>query len=228
MPKQINYQLSKNEREQVEKAQKTGPSPQVRQRATGIRLLHMGKKPGEVAELLNVTVSTVYEWHKRWRERGIDGLEDEPRSGRPQLATAEYCTKLEALLERDPQELGYGFTLWTLDRLIAHLKQETGISMSDETFRKVLQYNGYVYRRPKHDLNPLQDAEAKQTAEELLESLKKGGNGRNPPILYGRNNLDLASDSAQMLDETGPATLGSGCRSTATPSHLWRLQRDDR
>ncbi len=173
MPKQINYQLSKSELEQVEKAQKTGSSPQVRQRATGIRLLHKGKKPAEVAELLNVTISTIYEWHKRWREGGNDGLEDEPRCGRPQLATAEYCTKLEALLESDPQELGYGFTLWTLDRLIAHLAKETGISMSDETFRNVLERNGYVYRRPKHDLKPLQDAAAKETAEELLESLKK-------------------------------------------------------
>lgn len=173
MPKQINYQLSKNELEQVEKAQKTGSSPQVRQRATGIRLLHMGKKPAEVAELLNVTVSTVYEWHKRWRTRGIAGLEDEPRCGRPQLATAEYCTKLAGLLECDPQELGYAFTVWTLDRLIAHLEKETGIRLSDETLRNVLERNGYVYRRPKHDLKPLQDPAAKERAETLVEALKK-------------------------------------------------------
>lgn len=173
MPKKINYQLSKSELESIERAQKNGSGPQVRQRATGIRLLHLGKKPSEVAELLNVTLATVYNWHERWRNAGIAGLSDDPRSGRPHSATAEYCEKLEGLIETDPTELGYGFTLWTIDRLMAHLEKETGIRMSDETFRGVLRRNSYVYRRPKHDLTPLQDAEAKQSAEELLESLKK-------------------------------------------------------
>lgn len=173
MPKKINYQLSKTELEAIERAQKTGEGAKVRQRATGIRLLHLGKKPDEVAELLNVKVATVYNWHGKWRKQGIDGLSDEPRSGRPLSATTEYCEKLEVLVETDPADLGYGFTLWTIDRLMAHLEKETGIRMSDETFRGVLQRNSYVYRRPKHDLTPLQDAEAKETAEELLDSLKK-------------------------------------------------------
>lgn len=173
MPKKITYKLSESELEAVESAQKNGAGAQVRQRATGLRLLHLGKKPAEVAELLNVTVATVYNWHERWRKQGISGLSDAPRSGRPMVATAEYCERLEAAIETEPTELGYGFTLWTIDRLMAHLAKETGITMSDETFRGVLKRNSYVYRRPKHDLEPLQDAEAKQTAEELLEMLKK-------------------------------------------------------
>lgn len=32
---------------------------------------------------------------------------------------------------------------------------------------------GYVYRRPKHDLTSLQDAEEKQRAKVLLDWLKK-------------------------------------------------------
>ena len=98
---------------------------------------------------------------------------DEPRSGRPVLATPEYCAKLEVLIETDPTELGYGFTVWTAERLLAHLEKETGICMIDDTLRNLLQKHGYVYRRPKHDLKNLQDPEARAAAEESLEILKK-------------------------------------------------------
>ena len=173
MPKKKNYQLSESDLSQIEQAIKTAPDARVRQRATGLRLLHLGKKPGEVAELLHVSQATVYNWHERWLEGGYAGLSDAVRSGRPKLSTAEYCQKLETLVQQDPQALGYGFTVWTIDRLRAHLAQETGIEMSDETFRQVLQENDFVYRRPKHDLKPLQDEEARTRTGELLDDLKK-------------------------------------------------------
>lgn len=173
MPKKINYKLNPDEFDEIEALQKRGKSAQERLRATGIRLLHLGSPPEEVAELLNVSMGTVYNWHKSWREKGVAGLADEPRSGRPQLATAEYDAKLEELIETDPQTLGYGFTLWTINRLIAHLEKEMGITMQKDTFRHVLKRTGFVYRRPKHDLRPLQDEEKRADAEALLETQKK-------------------------------------------------------
>lgn len=173
MPKKLNYKLSESELAAIEAFQKSGSNAQERLRATGIRLLHLGSPPAEVAELLNVSVATVYNWHERWRKGEIDGLRDEPRSGRPQVATAEYCARLEAVIETDPQALGYGFTLWTINRLLAHLAKVTGRTMSDETFREVLQRTGYVYRRPKHELKALQNAEARAEAEALLATQKK-------------------------------------------------------
>ena len=173
MPKQLNYQLNETELKQIEQAIKTAPDPRVRQRATGIRLLHLGKKPEEVAELLSVTTVTVYNWHGRWRENGLPGLHDAPRSGRPTLADENYSARLGEELDKDPATLGYGFTIWTIDRLRAHMAKITGIQMSDETCRAVLRQNDYVYRRPKHDLKPLQDPEARERAEEIIADFKK-------------------------------------------------------
>lgn len=173
MPKRINYQLSQDELEQIEEAQRTAPDPRVRQRATGLRLLHLGKKPAEVAELLNISQATVFNWQAEWRAQGLNGLSDKPRSGRPPLADAAYRAKVAAMLETDPTTLGYGFTCWTIQRLIAHLAKETGIQVSVNTMRSVLDSQDYVCRRPKHDLKPLQDAEARATAQGLLDDLKK-------------------------------------------------------
>lgn len=173
MPKKLNYQLSESELKAVEIAQRKGTSSALRQRATGIRLLHLGKTPTEVSEILNVSLATVYNWHERFRKKGVEGLGDESRSGRPPLATVEYCQVLERAIATDPTELGYGFTIWTLKRLCAHLHKETGIRLSKDTLRSVLAEHDFVYRRPKHDLRPLQTAAARRSAEELLESLKK-------------------------------------------------------
>jgi hypothetical protein len=53
------------------------------------------------------------------------------------------------------------------------LEKQTGILLSANRFRALLKANGYVYRRPKHDLKSLQDPEARQKAEIWLEGLKK-------------------------------------------------------
>lgn len=173
MPKRIQYQINENELKALEEVQRRDGNPRVRQRAMGIRLLHLGKKPQEVAELLNVSLGTIYNWHASWRQAGLAGLADEARSGRPRLGNEAYCAKLEEVMATEPSALGYGFTCWTIERLIAHLAKVTEITMSDETFRKLLDAQEYVYRRPKHDLKPLQDASARATAKALLEELKK-------------------------------------------------------
>ena len=77
-------------------------------------------------------------------------------------------------MEQDPAELGYAFTLWTVERLIEHMVRETAIRLSPTTFRVLLKKHDYVYRRPKHDLKALQDAEARAQADQWLEAQKRG------------------------------------------------------
>ena len=61
-------------------------------------------------------------------------------------------------------------------RLIAHLHKETGVEVTKRTFFNILAEEDYVYRRPKHTLDPLQDKIVKERAEEALELLKKKPN----------------------------------------------------
>lgn len=126
--------------------------------------------------MLMVSANTIYEWHKRWRIEGIDGLAHRPRSGRPPKADETYCNLLEVALETEPADFGYSFTIWTTDRLRAHLEEQTGISMSRGRFAILMGRLGYVYRRPKRDLSEKQDQEAKAEASQLIEALKKGRN----------------------------------------------------
>ena len=167
------YHLKRKELAKIERAMRQDKRAEVRQRATAVRLLHLGHKPEAVAEQQMVSVPTIYNWHKLWRAQGIEGLANKPKTGRPSKATDAYCRKLEKLLEKEPAEYGYRFAIWTSDRLRAHLEKETGILLSESRFRALLKKRGYRYRRPKHDLSHLQDQKAKQKAEKLLDEMKK-------------------------------------------------------
>jgi len=167
------YQLKPKELAEIERAMRQDKRAEVRQRATVMRLLHLGHKPEAVAEQQMVSVPTIYNWHRQWRVQGIEGLANKPKSGRPSKASEAYCQKLEEMLEKEPAEFGYRFAIWTTDRLRAHLEKETGILLSESRFRALLKKRGYRYRRPKHDLSHLQDQKAKKKAEKLLDEMKK-------------------------------------------------------
>jgi transposase len=173
MAKARDYHLEKTEMAKLETAIRRDRRPEVRQRCTAIRLLHLGHKVEEVAQMQAVSKPTIYGWWKRWCAGGVEGLANKPKSGRPPKADEAYIALAEKVVEQAPAELGYNFTVWTIDRLRAHLAQETGIELSEPAFRALLKRQGYRYRRPKHDLGHLQDPEAKADADELLDRLKK-------------------------------------------------------
>jgi transposase len=173
MSRRISFTLSTDEVLAVEEAMHHSQQAEVRQRATAIRLLHLGHKPEAVAEMFAVAPSTIWNWHRRYRASGLAGLVNQAKSGRPAKATGSYLDAVAQALESDPRTLGYRFSVWTIHKLRHHLEKETGILLSYSRMRALLRKHDYVYRQPKHDLSELQDKEAKAAAKELLEWLKK-------------------------------------------------------
>jgi len=173
MPKRIDYRLTEEQAHIVDEAINHAPEPEVRQRAIAIKGLHLGHSAEAVAEMSGVQMVSVYNWHKRWLAEGIVGLKNRPKSGRPANTDQTYRDLLAEVIEQDPAELGYGFTFWTAGRLQAHMAKVTGMGLSANRFRVLLKRCGYVYRQPTHDLSDLQDPQARDAAQELLDWLKK-------------------------------------------------------
>jgi transposase len=173
MSRRISFHLTATQLAELEEAMNHASQPEVRQRATAIRLLHFGHAPEAVAQMVAVAPSSIWNWHRRWRQNGVRGLANAAKSGRPAKANDRYLEILERVLNTDPSTLGYGFVLWTINRLRHYLAEQTGILLSYTRFRSLLSKHGYVYRQPKHELSALQDPQAQATARELLEWLKK-------------------------------------------------------
>jgi transposase len=131
-------------------------------------------KPQDVAVTLAVSLGSIHKWHARWRQEGLDGLANHPKSGAPPKADEAYWQRVEAVVAQAPHVFGYPFNVWTSERLLAHMAAETGVELSASRFQTVMRQRGYVYRRPKHDLGNLQDPAARTAAEAWLDELKKG------------------------------------------------------
>ena len=168
IPKTLNFKLTEDLPETIAKAIKSDKHPEVRQGAMGLRLLHEGQSPQEVAQIMAVSQPSVYDWLHRFQAHGLPGIANRPKSGRPPKSDPRYVQRLEEVIEKDPQELGYASTIWTGDRLRLHMQSNTGKLLEPTQFRALLKENDFVYRRPKHDLTDLQDAQAGEVAEEWL------------------------------------------------------------
>lgn len=107
----------------------------------------------EIAAIVRSDEQTVRRWMKRYTAEGIEGLKDEPRSGAEAKVTPEYEEKLVAAVRRRPRSMGLPFSMWTLQRLVDYLAEETGIRVSDETVRLRLAAHEIVLSRPQHKIS---------------------------------------------------------------------------
>lgn len=71
-----------------------------------------------IAEQVGVSKVTVLKWRQRYQAKGLPGLEDEPRSGRPR--TLDHRAIISATLKPPPKK--YGVTHWSSRLLGRHLR----------------------------------------------------------------------------------------------------------
>ncbi len=60
MSRQVDFTLIDEQLAELEQAINYSPHPEVRQRAIGLRLLHLGHKPEQAAEMVMVKANTVW------------------------------------------------------------------------------------------------------------------------------------------------------------------------
>jgi transposase len=109
-----------------------------------------GLKVPQIARIVRESEATVLRWLKRSRAEGMEGLQEAPRPGRPSAMTKAYTAALLAAVRRRPRSFGRPFSLWTLQRFVAYLAEQTGMRVSAETVRRALKPAGLVLSRPQH------------------------------------------------------------------------------
>lgn len=104
-----------------------------------------GLKAPEIGARMGLCGTTVRHWLKRFNARGLEGLEEDVRTGRPPTYSAEQrSTVIDAALTR-PADLGLPFAAWTLDRLVAYLSEQ-GIGMRRSRISEILIREGLRWR----------------------------------------------------------------------------------
>jgi transposase len=119
----------------------------------------------QVARMLGVSRRMVYYWVGNYlRRHDTDDLLLADRPGRPPLWTENARTLLQELLAGSPTDRGYYAVNWTVPLLQEELRQGTANCFSDDTIRRELRRLGYVWKRPRYQLDPDPELE-KKTAD---------------------------------------------------------------
>lgn len=121
-------------------------SVRLRDRACIIALSAEGWWVSDIARIVRVTPQVVRKWIKRFNATGLDGLQDQPRSGRPATYTAEQIGEVVTAALTQPETLGLPFASWTLDRLAAYLAEERGLPIKRSRIDEVLIAEGLRWR----------------------------------------------------------------------------------
>ena len=149
MPKLLALRpLTVEEEQTVDRLARSRTEPaRAVERARILGLAHRGWRAPAIAREVGVSEATVRLWLRRFNERGLDGLKDAGRSGRPPTYTPEEVGAVVAASLTDPRELGLPFASWTLDRLAAHLNEARGIGIKRSRIGEILQAEGLRWRQ---------------------------------------------------------------------------------
>jgi transposase len=104
-----------------------------------------GLKAEEIASRMDLCGNTVRYWINRFNARGLDGLEEDVRTGRPPTYSAEQRSAVITAVLTRPTELGLPFACWTLDRLVAYLSGQ-GIAMRRSRISEIFIREGLKWR----------------------------------------------------------------------------------
>jgi transposase len=125
-------------------------------RAQALLWLDEGETVQEVADRLDVTRQTVYNWATRFQARYDltveQRLADAQRSGRPRIAHGIIDPLIEAVIEQQPREFGYRSTVWTAPLLCHYLKKEHRIEVSDKSVSLAIARLDIRWKRPRYQL----------------------------------------------------------------------------
>jgi transposase len=168
------HTLSTSERRVLERLRRQDNRAAVYRNATIILQSAESRSKAALSRALGCSISTIDRVRRVYLREGVAGLLPVKPPGRPSRATPEFRAAMAEAVQTSPSDLGYGFTIWSVPRLAAHLRKVTKVGFSEDQLRRLLHQEGFSVQRPKHTMKGKRDEAEFQRARGELEALKKG------------------------------------------------------
>ena len=108
------------------------------QRLHAVLLVGQGHSCPAVGGWFGINPATVQRWVHRFAARGLEGLREQERAGRPRRLPASAWARLERDLHRSPRDLGYDRDRWDGKLLAQHLRQHYGVQFGPRQCQRLL------------------------------------------------------------------------------------------
>jgi len=149
----------------------TTATAKVARRAHIVLLRSQGRSNAEIAEICLCNRDTIADTLQRFDKQAYAGLYDRPIDGRPSSLSPDDVLWLLTTIRRNPHELGYWATIWTIPLMVQALQEQRGKTVSSTAVRNLLHRQNWEFRRPKHippSICPLLAAEKDEILRLLL------------------------------------------------------------
>ena len=140
-------------------------------RLHGILLVAQGMSCPEVSRLLGDSPRTVEYWVRRFEEKGLSGLVEGERSGRPRRLSDEQLEEIGSVLRKNPESVGIERGLWYGKDLSEFIKRRYGVNLGVRQCQYIFKSLGFHLRKPR----PL----IARADPEVQEAYKKSSKARS-------------------------------------------------
>ena len=118
-------------------------------RLHGVLLVAQGMSCPEVSRLLGDAPRTVEYWVRRFEEKGLAGLVEGERSGRPPRLNDKQLEEINSILRQSPDSVGIRRGLWDGKGLAAFIKKQYGVTLGVRQCQNMFRSFGFRLRKPR-------------------------------------------------------------------------------
>jgi transposase len=118
-------------------------------RLHGVLLVAQGMSCPEVSGLLGDSPRTVEYWVRRFEERGLAGLVEGERSGRPRRLNDKQLEEINSALRQPPESGGIPRGLGDGKGLAAFIKKQYGVTLGIRQCQYMFKALGFRRRKPR-------------------------------------------------------------------------------
>jgi transposase len=162
-PTKFVQPLTEEQREQLKEVMKSQSPQRTRMRAHVILLSERRYSIDQIAAIYQVDRDRVSEWLDWWEELQFEGLEDDPRSGRPTKLTEKEQKQALKLTLKEPRSLRQG---------LSAIASKVGKLISRDTLKRILTGEDYGWKRLRRSLRSLRDEAKFRAAQAELAALR--------------------------------------------------------
>ena len=132
-------------------------------------VLHVlqGTSTYKASSLYGDSPRTIQYWIQRLISRGLAGLWDKERPGRPSQLSQSDHKKLRKEIRRSPRELGYEQNIWDGPLLSYHLKRRYSVKLGIRQCQRLFHQLGFTLQRPRakaQEADPIAQEEFKKNS----------------------------------------------------------------
>lgn len=118
-------------------------------RLHGVLLVAQGMSCPEVSRILGDAPRTVEYWVGRFENKGLAGLVEGERSGRPRRLNDRQLQEINSVLRQPPESVGITSGLWDGKGLATFIEKEYGVTLGVRQCQYMFKSFGFRRRKPR-------------------------------------------------------------------------------